>query len=62
MSSKWRTKNIALNEWIEEEVQLTMCLMKDPALIKKCVDPFMFLESAKFQITNDEATKETKVY
>ena len=35
--------------------------MKDPALIKKHFDPFMFPEAKKFEITDDAATQETKV-
>ena len=50
-----------MDEGIEEEVQLTTCLMRDPALIKEYFDPFMFPEAAKFEITDDEATQETKV-
>ena len=52
---------MALDEWIDEEVELTTCLMKDPAWIKKEFDPFWFPEPKNFQITNDEATQKTKI-
>ena len=57
----WRTNDIALDEWIDEEVQLTMCLMKDPALIKQYFGHFRFPEVEKFKITDDEATQESKL-
>ena len=52
---------MALDEWIDEEVQLTTCLMKDFAWIKKQFDPFWFPEPTKFEMTNDEATQKTKI-